>query len=189
MPRRSLRYMMAVSTSVVSSVCLFGCAPTAGSSGAQTPPSSVSAGATPAPGVLSLAGAVDKPAELALDRLRAMPAQTATVTFGTSKGSETHVETGVPLIALLRSAGLTVDPARKNDSANFAVLAVGADGYSAVVSYGELDPNAGNRQVLVALTQDKIPLPRPRLVVVGDVKGGRAVNDLVKLQVVRLSTD
>lgn len=66
------------------------------------------------------------------------------------------------------------------------MLAVGADGYAATVSYGGVSPDFGNRGLLVALTEDGKPLARPRLVVSCDVKGVRFVSDLVELQVVRL---
>ena len=45
-----------------------------------------------------------------------------------------------------------------------------------LVSYGEIAPDFGNRGALRA-TQDSTPLARPRLVVPGDVKGGRYVSD------------
>ncbi|OLM33014.1 hypothetical protein Ae717Ps2_3910 [Pseudonocardia sp. Ae717_Ps2] len=75
----------------------------------------------------------------------------------------------------------------KNDLLSFGVLAVGADGYRALVSYGEASPDFGNRGLLVALTEDGKPLAQPRLAVPGDVKGGRYVSDLVQLRVVRTS--
>ena len=74
---------------------------------------------------------------------------------------------------------------RKNDQLAFGVLATGADGYAALISYGEIAPDFGNRGVLLATTQDRTPLTRPRLVVPGDVKGGRYVSDVVELRVVR----
>lgn len=40
---------------------------------------------------------------------------------------------------------------------------------------------------LLATEQDGTPLPRPRLVVPGDRKGGRYVSDLVELKVVRVA--
>lgn len=65
------------------------------------------------------------------------------------------------------------------------MLAVGADGYQALVSYGAIAPGSGNRAIL-AVEQDGAPLARPRLVVTGEVTGGRDVNDVVELDVVRV---
>jgi hypothetical protein len=67
------------------------------------------------------------------------------------------------------------------------VAAVGSDGYTAVVFYGETDPNFGNRAVVVSVSEDNKPLDTvgPRLVVPGDVKGGRYVTGVVRLIVGR----
>ena len=84
---------------------------------------------------------------------------------------------------MLPTTALALTPGRKNDQAALAVTATGADGYAATVSYGEIDPDLGNRGVLVATAEDGKPLARPRLVVPGDVKGARYVSDLVELHV------
>jgi hypothetical protein len=63
---------------------------------------------------------------------------------------------------------------------------MGADGYRALVSYGEIPPGSGNRGAILAVEQDWARLPRPRLVVTGEVTGGRDVNDVVELDVVRV---
>ena len=73
---------------------------------------------------------------------------------------------------------------RKNDQLSFAVLGTGSDGYAALVSYGEVSPDFGNRGVLLSTTEDGTPLARPRLVVPGDGKGGRYVSDVTTLRVV-----
>jgi hypothetical protein len=76
----------------------------------------------------------------------------------------------------------------KNDQLSFAVLAVGADGYTAAVAYGDVSADFGNRGLLVALNEDGKALERPRLVVPGDVEGGRFGSDLLELKVVRLAS-
>jgi hypothetical protein len=65
-------------------------------------------------------------------------------------------------------------------------LAVGEDGYRALVSYGEIAPDSGNRGAILAVEQDGAPLARPRMVVTGEVTGGRDVNDVVELDVMRV---
>jgi hypothetical protein len=107
------------------------------------------------------------------------------VQFSSGKGSEKHTESGVLLSDLVAVPTLATT-SRKNDQLAFAVLATGADGYAALVSYGEIAPDFGNSGVLLATTQDRTPLPRPRLIVPGDVKGGRYVSDVVQLRVVRV---
>jgi solute:Na+ symporter, SSS family len=51
-----------------------------------------------------------------------------------------------------------------------------ADGHAALVSYGEISPDFGNRRILLATSEDGVALERPRLVVPGDVKGARYVS-------------
>ncbi|MEV6133863.1 hypothetical protein AB0M05_44905 [Streptomyces violaceusniger] len=63
---------------------------------------------------------------------------------------------------------------------------MGVDGCRALVSYGEFAPGSGNRGAMLAVEQYGAPLARPRLVVTGEVTGGRAVNDVVELDVVRV---
>jgi hypothetical protein len=146
-----------------------------------------SSSSLPPPGEVVVTGAVRHPGiRLNLAQLTAMPTHTVTVSFSSAKGTESHTETGVPVATLLGQLGLATDPARKDDELSFAVFAIGADGYRAVVSYGEISPEYGNRDVLVSLVQDGTPLARPRLIVPGDVKGGRDVANLVRLQITRV---
>lgn len=120
-------------------------------------------------------------------QLSALPAQTVTVSFGTDRGPEQHTETGVALAAVLDRVGLPPVAGTEHSELSTGVLAIGADGYQALVPCGELAPAFGNRGVLLATTQDGKPLARPRLVVPGDVKGGRDVNDVVELHIVSTS--
>ena len=80
------------------------------------------------------------------------------------------------------------DPAVKNAELRQYVLATGSDGYEATFSLGELDPRfgGGGTMDLVAYAQDGQPLGTDgfaRLVVPGDLAGGRYVSNLVSLQV------
>lgn len=135
-------------------------------------------------GAVSLEGAVTAPRVLASTDLGSLPKSTVQVQYGSSKGPEQHTETGVLLADVIPADALATTD-KKNDLLSFGVLAVGADGYSALVSYGEVSPDFGNRGILVSLEEDGAPLATPRLVVPGDVKGGRYVSDLVRLVVVR----
>jgi hypothetical protein len=133
-------------------------------------------------------GALKHPFQVTIDQLRGMPMHTVRVTFENDKGTEHHAEGGVLLAQLLGPTALaTQNKNKKDDLLSFAVLAVGADGYRAAVSYGEISPDFANKDVLVAVTEDGKPLSRPRLIVPGDVKGGRYVSDLVELRVSRLT--
>ena len=123
-----------------------------------------------------ISGDVHSPGPVTHEQLAALAQHTVDVQFSSGKGSEKHTESGVLLADLIGVPALATT-SRKNDQLAFAVLATGADGYAALVSYGEIAPDFGNRGVLLATTQDSTPLARPRLVVPGDVKGGRYVSD------------
>jgi hypothetical protein len=166
---------------------LAGCASSTATVPAPSAPASAApttALAAPAGGVV-ISGDVHSPGPVTSDRLAALPQHTVDVQFGSGKGPEKHTETGVLLADLIGVPALATT-SRKNDQLAFAVLATGADGYAALVSYGEIAPDFGNRGVLLATTQDGAALGRPRLVVPGDVKGGRYVSDVVELRVVRV---
>jgi hypothetical protein len=126
-------------------------------------------------------GALKHPFQVTIDQLRGMLIHTVQVEFQNDKGTEHHTEEGVLLAQLIGPTALATQN-KKDDLLSFAVLAVGADGYRAAVSYGEISPDFANKDVLVGK-----PLSRPRLVVPGDVKGGRYVSDLVELHVSRLT--
>jgi hypothetical protein len=67
------------------------------------------------------------------------------------------------------------------------VTATGSDDYQALVAWAEFDPEFEAKTLLVALTEDGQPATdgRARLVVPGDIKGGRYVSSLVRLHVSR----
>lgn len=140
--------------------------------------------ALPPEGTVRLTGDLREPGELTVEKLRGMTLQTVDVAYRSGKGPEQHTVTGVPLAELFPVSALATTDA-KNDQLAFSVLAVGADGYAALVAYGEVSPDFGNRGILLAVTEDGTELARPRLVVPGDVKGGRYVSDVVELHVTR----
>ena len=118
--------------------------------------------------------------------------ESATYLAGGKPVTDTY--TGVSLWKLINDEGLLTDPAIKNDLLNYGVIATGSDGYRAIISLGEIDPAFGNKQDLVAYADTKGQLGTngvdgaTRLVLPGDVAGGRYVSNLVSLQVVNLTT-
>ena len=127
-----------------------------------------------------VSGAVVRPGSYDLAALQALPSTTATA------GKTSY--TGVGLWTLLATvAGLKTDPETKNQSLAMVVVATGSDGYRAVFSLGELDPAFGNQPDLVAYAANGSGLGSSgiaKIVVPNDGKGGRAVSNLVSLQVV-----
>lgn len=102
----------------------------------------------------------------------------------------TDTYTGPDLWTLLNAAGgIPPVPGEKNSILRNYIVAVGSDGYQAVFAAGEIDPSFGNRPYMVAYsdTGGQLGPGGPdgfaRMVVPGDVYGGRYVSNLVALHV------
>ena len=162
--------------------------------GAMVAFGALTAASSPHAAVLStefaLGGAVGTPGTYTLSSLTALPATTETVTFTAGSAPTTDTYTGVLMSNLLSSAGgITTTPGVKNDVLRKYVIATGSDGYKAVVGAAEFGSNFGNRGVMVAYADTAGQLGASgsagfaRLVVPGDVAGGRYVSNLVDLKV------
>ncbi len=135
----------------------------------------------------TLSGLVGQPGAYGYADLAALPATTESVTYTAGGRPVSASFTGVSLRTLLTTAGLVADPATRGSQLRQYVLATGSDGYQATFSLGELNPVlGGSTPDLVAYAQDGQPLGTDgfaRLVVPGDLAGGRYVSNLVSLQV------
>jgi hypothetical protein len=190
---RIFRRPVTLSASVAAAALMLagGCASAAPAAPAPAAPAPASASVAPAQppveaGAVRITGAVRQPGVLTAAQLAAIPSQTVAVTFGTEKGSQRHTEVGAPLNTVLTQAGPVLTAGKKHDELSVGVLVIGADGYQALVSYGELNPALGNSGALLATSQDGAPLARPRLVLPKDGQGARYVSDVVELHVVHL---
>ena len=139
-----------------------------------------------------LGGAVDRPVLVTEADLAARTPVTQTVNFSSGSGPQTHTYTGAGLWPLLSDAGIQLDAARKNDLLGRYLLATGADGYKVVFALGELSPDFGNKPSVVAYAETTAGVSAPlgttdgpfRVTAPGDVKGGRYVSNLTRLDVV-----
>src|SRR5262245_20919309 len=117
---------------------------------------------------------------LTFDQFEALPlaSKSLTVMFQAGTSVETHSFKGFLLFDVLNYLTPLFDPAVRNDKLRFYVSAIGTDQYQAIVAWGELDPQFGNKQILLAYEQDGQSLAAvgPRLVVPGDIRGGRYVS-------------
>jgi hypothetical protein len=117
------------------------------------------------------------------------PVTTQTATYTAAGVSVTDTYTGITLWNLLDDAGGVTVTSAKNDILDKVVVATGSDGYKAVFSLGEIDPSFGAQLVMVAYGDGAGQLGPAgtdglaRMVVPGDLAGGRYVSDLVSLQV------
>lgn len=81
---------------------------------------------------------------------------------------------------MLAQAGPLFDSTIKNDQLRHYVSVSATDGYRALVAYGEIDPGFENKDVLLATSEDgrSLATDGPRLVVPGDISGGRYVSNV-----------
>jgi hypothetical protein len=124
----------------------------------------------------------DKSMEWTPATLAALPHQTVTVYNVHAKANQTY--TGVPLFGLLTQLGIPTMPHGKD--LRLFLVAEGADGYQAVYSLAEVNPDLRDTAVLVADTLDGKPLLESgpmQLVATGDKRPARWVRNLVRIRV------
>ena len=92
--------------------------------------------------------------------------------------------TGALLWSVIERAGL-VDDAGKNARLKHTLVVIGRDGYAVALALGELDPHFDGKSVIVAYDGGEPPASSTalRLVVPGDVHGGRSVRDVATIDV------
>ncbi len=136
---------------------------------------------------LSIGGAVDHPRAWNAADLAKEPATTETVFLHTGHGVVSGSFNGVLLWTLLQEAGIKAASGAKNDVIRHSVLVTGADGYSALLSLGEIDPEFGGDQAIIAISQDGKPIGDrggfARLIIPGDKAAGRAVEAVTSIEV------
>jgi DMSO/TMAO reductase YedYZ molybdopterin-dependent catalytic subunit len=133
-------------------------------------------------GELAITGAVAHPRTLTLAELKGLPPATAETDFEGKDGPRHATFTGAALLPLLDEAGMTDEPG-EHTHLRHVLLARGLDGYAVAVAIGELDPRMEGKGAIVAYAQDGQPTKGLRLVVPGDHHAGRAVRDLVAIEV------
>jgi hypothetical protein len=133
-------------------------------------------------GRVSVDGLVDRPTLYSVADLAALPGHSLDVSWSTHGGTQHHVETGPLLVDVLAKVGPRFDRRVKNGELRDFVVVTGADGYEAVLSYGEIAPTFGDRPALLSLKEDGTALAAPRLVIPGDVLGGRDVSAVVHVE-------
>lgn len=134
----------------------------------------------------SLSGTVSHPGSFTLASLQAMPSISQSVTYQAGTSTVSGSFTGVSLWSFLTQAGIITDTSVKNDILGKYLVATGSDGYKAVISLGEINPQFGGQPDLIAYSFNGAGLGSDgfaRLVVPGDTFGGRYVSNLVSLEV------
>lgn len=120
-----------------------------------------------------------KPAEL-----KAMPRTTITVHNEHSKADETYM--GVRVADLLAKMGVPLGKELRGIALSSYLVAVGSDGYEALIALTEVDPSFHTGEVIVADTMNGQPLEARsgpfKLVVTEDKRPARWVRNLVYIQ-------
>lgn len=146
-----------------------------------------------AEGTVEFGGLVTNPGPVTVADLQTLPTETVDVTYESAGAAEDHSFTGVRFYDALEHVGLAVDPEARNPLLRMYIVITANDGYQVVLSGGELDPNFGNAPMLLAWEQDGVPLSGEdgplRLVVPGDLRGGRYIHGIASIDVMSIDGD
>jgi hypothetical protein len=124
----------------------------------------------------------DKSSEWTLATLALLPHKTITVHNEHTKADENY--SGVQLIDLLTPLGVASKPRGKD--LRLYIVAAGSDGYEAVYSIGEINPDVNNSTVIVADAENGKPLADDgplKVVATGEKRPARWVRNLVSIRV------
>ncbi|MBX3069982.1 MAG: molybdopterin-dependent oxidoreductase [Thermomicrobiales bacterium] len=142
-------------------------------------------------GSIEMLGLVESAGPLTLEALQALPQQSVDVTYQSGNGEQQHSYTGVLLSDALDLVGVAVDPDVRNDQLHLVALFTANDGYQVVISLGEIDPGFGGAPMLLAWEEDGALLEGEdgplRLIVPGDVRGGRYISGIVSIEIIRVA--
>lgn len=152
------------------------------------------------PAGVHIGGAVPAPSDWTVAQIKSRLAdQVRPVNY--VSGGHRHTADCVPLLSLLKAAGLETDlkmdpkndPKTKNRPLRLVIVVRASDGYTVVFSLPELLPDIGNREVEVALDADGQPLSSRdgpvRLLVPADKKPGRQVHGVTEINVLDASAE
>lgn len=148
-----------------------------------------SSGTNDGPAV-SVTGNVDSASRFTVDGLSTFPQITQAVSYLAGTSPQSHRYAGPTLWSVLDDTGIQLNPSVRNDVLNRYVLATGSDGYRVAYALGEISPDFGNRPDLIAIREITGGVPALlandghfRITSPGDVKGGRYVSQLDRLEV------
>jgi hypothetical protein len=134
---------------------------------------------------LAVDGRVEHPLTFDRTALAKLPQTSVDVTEGTAHGQMTGHYTGVLLWDLIAQAKIKPDPDKMKHHLQDTILVTGRDGYAVSLSLGELDPMFEGKQVIIETPgPDAGKAPSElRLIVPNDKMAGRAVKDVVRIDV------
>ena len=134
---------------------------------------------------LRIEGVDGKSSEFRMADMRALPQASFELTD--HDGKKTEYE-GVPLIELLRKAGAPLGEKLRGKEHTVVALIECSDGYRVAFTLGELAPEFGARQILLAYSSYGEPLPAKvgplRLVVPGDKRLARSARMVQRIRLI-----
>lgn len=133
---------------------------------------------------LRVSGAGGQSIELSAHDLDTMPRETANVVD--EKGGHASYE-GVPVIEILRRVGAPTGHDMRGKAMTLYLLVSAADGYHAVFALAELDPDFGDRHIILVDRRDGKPLASNegpfRIIAPEDKRHARWVRDITSLSI------
>jgi hypothetical protein len=152
-----------------------------------------------ATGVIHISGAIAQPSDWTADQLKTQFASQIQSIDYQSHGQK-HTANAIPLLALLKSAGVATDlkedpkadPKTKNAGLRLVVIVRGTDGYTVALSLADILPAIGNQPAWLALDVDGAPLHAnespAKLILPTDAKPGRWVRGIASISVLDVNT-
>jgi DMSO/TMAO reductase YedYZ molybdopterin-dependent catalytic subunit len=140
----------------------------------------------PSEPVFVVTGMVNTPKTVYVRDLLMLPRAQENITYFAAGSVVSQSFSGVLLWDLLQSVGIVVNPNIKNDILRKTIVGTGSDGYESVFTAGEIAPNFGGNQIMVAYLVDGQLLGTQgpmRIVVPSDKQGGRFVSMIVTIEV------
>ena len=133
---------------------------------------------------LTVTGEVTKPLTLQAADFKAMPHGEVT---GKDRDGKEHRYGGVPLVEVLRAAGVTLGGELRGENLMKYVVVKAVDGYEVLFALPELDADFATRTILLADTADGAPLPAGvgpyRVIVPGEKKPARWIREVKAIEV------
>jgi hypothetical protein len=131
---------------------------------------------------IELTGGATSPIALTPEVLAGLPQVEQDVTFQTSKGPSSGHYKGVLFWEVLK-ANKALDGLQRNGELQKTFLVTAKDDYKIAFSVGEIHPDFGNTPLMIATEVDGKPIEGgPRIIVPGDKRGARAVQEIVKIE-------
>ncbi|MDX2140964.1 MAG: molybdate ABC transporter substrate-binding protein [Chloroflexota bacterium] len=111
--------------------------------------------------------------------------RTLDVTYLSGEDTVSTTFTGALLWQIISQAQPNLNADVRNDRVSMFIVVTGSDGYQAVISWAEIDPEFAGQPILLAYKENGAPIADAqgplRLVVPSDTRGGRYVSGVVNI--------